>query len=101
MVPKVHTPIRIYPNPLYDPCPGSESKWAYTIPRAEMISGLIPGGAEAKDTTYILSSDGSCYAAEAGKLAKGAYKGVGHIQYQNKVIAYIKYGGRLLSSPSA
>ena len=101
LIPKVHPPVRIYPNPLYNPCPGSELKWPYTIPRAEMISGLIPGGAEAKDIIYILSSDGSFYAAEAGKLAKVAYGGVGHIQYQNKIIAYIKYGGRLLSPPSA
>ena len=37
LVSKVHSPVRIYPNPLYDPCPRPKIKWLYTIPRAEMI----------------------------------------------------------------
>jgi hypothetical protein len=67
----------------------------------EMKKELIDKNANPKDITYILSSDGSYHEPEPGKIARVAYGGVGHIIYKRKPIAYIKYGGKLLSPPSA
>ena len=67
----------------------------------KITEDLIERRADPKDITYILSSDGSYHEAKPGKIARVAYGGVEHIVHKCKPIAYIKYGGRLLSPPSA
>ena len=89
----------MYPNPLYTPCPGQQIRWPYTITMRKITENLIEKGANPKRIPYILSSDGSYHEAEPEKLARVAYRGVGHIVHKGKSIAYIKYGDRLLSPP--
>jgi hypothetical protein len=94
-------PIVMYPNPQYTPCPGQQIRWPYTITMQDMTKNIIEENMNPGDIAYILSSDGSYHEAEPGKIARVAYGGVGHIVHKGKPIAYIKYGGRLLSPPSA
>ena len=97
-------PFSTSPNPYYDPNPSQEVKWPYDLPRQYFYEDILTkdvSTGEKREAIYFLSSDGALNPAAPGKIARVAYGGVGHIIVDGEPIAYIKYGGRIPSPPSA